>query len=123
MRQLFLLLFVVLGIHAKTITPNDVYAQSMLIQNHLHFLLKYYKIKHNHYSIMQKTIVTTKLKPRNAWQKSYEILVKTNMLRTLHNLPRIEPVGMEPVEQLNPDMVYEQTQRILTEIKIFGMVQ
>ena len=41
------------------------------------------------------------------------------MLRNSNNLPRIEPVGMEPVEKLDPDMVYGMTQRVLTEIKIF----
>ena len=125
MKNLFLALFLVTGLSADIvapediITPNDVYAQSILIQKHVHFLLQYYAIEHNHDEVSKATKISTKLKPRNAWQKSYEILVKINMLRGSHNLSRIEPVGMEPVEQLNPDMVYGQTQRILTEIKIF----
>ena len=41
------------------------------------------------------------------------------MLRNNYNLSRIEPVGMEPIEKLNPDMVYGQTQRILAELRIF----
>ena len=119
MKQLLLVFILSLGLFAKAITPNDVYAQSVLIQNHIHFLLKNYNSEHRHSKIIVKNIKTTRLKPRNVWQKSYEILVKINMLRSLHALPRIEPIGMDPVEQLNPDMVYEQTQRILTEIKIF----
>jgi len=119
MKKTILLLLVTLSLNAKIITPNDVYAESMLIQSHLHFLLKHYEVQHNHEEISKRTTLSINLKPRNAWQKSYEILVKINMLRAQHNLPRIEPIGMEPVEKLNPDMVYEMTQRILAEIKIF----
>ena len=119
MRKLILLLLFTFGLSAKTITPNDVYAQSILIQEHIHFLLKHYDIDHDHDGINRRTKISTRLKPRNAWQKSYEILVKVNMLRNAHNLSRIEPVGVEPVEQLNPDMVYGQTQRILAELTIF----
>jgi len=119
MKKIILLLLFVISLSAKTITPNEVYAQSILIQKHVHFLLKHYAIEHEHQVIIKQMKLSTKLKPRNAWQKSYEILVKINMLRVSHNMSRIEPVGMEPVEQLNPDMVYGQTQRILTEIKIF----
>jgi len=119
MQKIILLLLLTIGLSAKTITPNDVYAQSILIQDHIHFLLKHYGIKHHHNDIVKRTQISTKLKPRNAWQKSYEILIKINMLRVSYNLSRIEPVGMEPVEQLNPDMVFGQTQRILAELKIF----
>jgi len=119
MRYLFLFYFLALVLSAKVITPNDVYAQSMLIQDYVHFLLKYYDIKHDHEGINNRITISTRLKPRNAWQKSYEILVKINMLRDNYNLSRIKPVGMEPVEKLNPDMVYGQTQRILAELKIF----
>ena len=119
MKKLFLLFVLALTLSAKSITPNDVYAQSILIQNHVLFLLKHYGIKHDDKGIIKVTMHNTQLEPRNAWQKSYEILVKINMLRSVYNLSRIEPIGVEPVEQLNPDMVYGQTQRILTELKIF----
>lgn len=119
MKLLILTLLLTLGLSAKTITPNDVYAEVMLIQDEIHSLLKHYDIKHEHEKILNQVYINTKLMPRNTWQKSYEILVKINMMRTSHNLARIEPVGMEPVLNLNPDLVYEQTQRILTEIKIF----
>jgi len=119
MKKIVLILMLTFGLYAKTITPNDVYSQSVLIRDHVYFLLKNYGIKHHHDEIIKRTTITTKLKPRNAWQKAYEILVKINMLRSANDLPRIEPVGMEPVEQLNPDMVYGMTQRILAELKIF----
>jgi len=117
-KLLFLLLFST-GIFAKVITPTDVYGQVMLIQEELHDLLKHYGVAHDEKGIIQRTTIKTALKPRNVWQLTYEIAIKINMLRISNNLPIIEPVNMEPVLHLNPDLVYEQTQRILTEIKIF----
>ena len=119
MRFLLFILLFTLSLSAKNITPNEVYAQTILIQNHVHFLLKHYGYKHNHKKDLEKGLVSVKFKPRNAWQKAYEVLVKINILRISHGYPRIEPIGMEPVENLNPDMVYEMTQRILAEIEIF----
>ena len=55
MRKILFLLFLVIGLSAKNITPNDVYAQSILIQEHVHFLLKYYDIKHKHNEIIKTT--------------------------------------------------------------------
>jgi len=103
---------------ARTITPNDVYAQVMLISEELHFLLKERKFSHNHAKIIANTYIKTELKPRTAWQKTYEIMIKINILRKSQNMPIIEPINIEPMVRLTPDMVYEQTQRILTELKI-----
>ena len=106
-------------IDAKQITPNEVYAQVKLIQDEIHHLLKEYGIRHDHKSVQNRKLVKTPLKPRNVWQKTYEIMVKINILRQEHELPIIEPVNMPPVAHLNPDLVYEQTQRILTEFRIY----
>ena len=119
MKLLLIMLVFTLGLSAKSITPNEVYAEVVVIQEEIHFLLKHFDITHDHDEIIEETYINAVLKPRNAWQKTYEILVKINMLRNFHDLKRIEPIGMEPVLELNPDMVYEQTQRILTEINIF----
>ncbi|NOQ31198.1 MAG: hypothetical protein GQ570_08760 [Helicobacteraceae bacterium] len=119
MKKLFLLLLLTFTLSAKTITPNEVYSQVSLITDEVHFLLNYYGIKHENNEITKHPKVSTKLKPRNVWQMTYEIMVKINILREDNNLPVIEPVNMSPVLNLNPDMVYEQTQRILTELKIF----
>ncbi len=119
MKKIILLLLLTFSLSAKTITPNQVYAQTMLITQKLHFLLKYYGIEHDHEGIMKRTTISTKLKPRNTWQITYEIMVKINILREDKGLPFIEPVNMSPILNLNPDLVYEQTQRILTELEIF----
>jgi len=119
-KKILILFILVINISAKDITPDDVYGLSVLIQNHVNYLLKFYNVKPVDKSLLKHhKILSTKIKPRNIWQKSYEILVKINMLRESHNLPRIAPVGIEASMNLNPDMVYEMNQRILTEIKIF----
>ncbi len=123
MKKIILLVLVFLSLNAKTITTNDVFSQVMLIQDEVHFLLKHYGIKHDHEGIVSRTHVSTKLKPRNTWQITYEIMVKINVLRESHSLPMIEPINMAPVLNLNPDLVYEQTQRVLTELQIFKVVQ
>jgi len=119
--KLGLLLVLVSTIHAKKITPNEVYSQVSLISEELHSIMSYYDVKHNDEEIKKKTKVSVDLKPRNVWQKSYEIMIKINILRNKYGLPTIKPVNMSPVLHLNPDLVYEQTQRILTELKIFKL--
>jgi len=121
MIQRFLILVSLISIvSAKNIiTPNEVFSQVILIQDEVHSLLKHYKIKHDHTKIMSRDTVRIPLKPRNVWQKTYEIMVKINMLREKHNLPKIQPINMSPVAHLNPDLVYEQTQRVLTELRIY----
>lgn len=119
MKTIVLILLLTLGLSAKTITPNEVYGQVMLIQDEMHFLLKHYGIKHDHDGIAVRIKIFTKLKPRNVWQITYEIMVKINILRQEYDLPVMEPVNMAPVLHLNPDLVYEQTQRILAELEIF----
>ena len=104
---------------AKNITPSEVYGQVILIQDEMHHLLKYFNVKHDHKAIQTRKMISTPIKPRNVWQRTYEIMIKLNILRQDHNLPIIEPINMPPVTNLNPDLVYEQTQRILAEIRIF----
>ncbi len=120
-KKILLVLLLSSGLSAKnvTITPNDVYAQVVLITDQVHYLLNYYDIEENHSKTVEKGSITTKLKPRNVWQMTYEIMVKINIFREAHGLPTIEPVNLPPVLDLNPNLVYEQTQRILTELKIF----
>ena len=119
-RKLLIVFLLVSSLSAKDIiTPNEVYSQVMHIIDEMHFMLKYFNVKHDHDGINKRTYVSSKLKPRNAWQKTYEIMIKINILREEYKLPIIEPVNMSPVLHLNPDLVYEQTQRILTELHIF----
>ncbi len=105
---------------AKKVTANEVYAQVILIQKYIHNLHKYFKIEHHHEDQgIETNKIKTKLNPRNSWQKTYEILVKINILRNENDLPTIEPVNMTPELNINPNLVYGMTQRILTELYIF----
>ncbi len=107
-------------VDAKKITPNEVYAQVRLIQQQVQNLHKHFGNIHNHDTIKgDEHKITTKLKPRNSWQKTYEILIKINILRNENGLPIIEPVNMPPVLNLNPNLVYGMTKRILTELDLF----
>ena len=119
MLKIIILLFVITSIYAKEITPNEVFSQVERIIKQTNDLLEADGIKYNQKKIKNKVRIYTHLKPRNVWQKTYEIMIKINILRKTHNLPIIEPVNLEPVLDLHPDLVYEQTQRILTEIRIY----
>ncbi len=125
MIKLFLLaLLLTISVNAKKITPNEVYSQVRLIQEQVHNLHKHFGMIHHHLDEGKDEIqIKTKLKPRNSWQKTYEIMVKINILRNENDLPTIEPVNMTPVLNLNPNLVYGMTQRILTELKIFQYMQ
>lgn len=115
----FMFVFLSVEVQAKKITPNEVFSQVELIAKHTNSLLAYYGIKYNQKKTTNKEKIYAHLRPRNVWQKTYEIMIKINILRKTHNLPIIEPVNLEPVLDLHPDLVYEQTQRILTEILIY----
>jgi len=118
-KKILIIILIFTCVNAKKITPNEVYSQVLLIRDDVHNLLKYYNVRHKNKIILKKSLVTTPLKPRNVWQKTYEIMIKINILRQEHDLPIIQPINMPPVAHLNPDLVYEQTQRILTEFRIF----
>ncbi|RLA83196.1 MAG: hypothetical protein DRG78_05090 [Epsilonproteobacteria bacterium] len=104
----------------KIITSNEVYTQVRLIQQQVHNLHQHFGTIHNHDAMKdEEHKIKTKLKPRNSWQKTYEIMVKINILRNENGLPTIEPINMTPVLNLNPNLVYGMTRRILTELNLF----
>ena len=105
------------NIFAKNITPDEIYLQVRLIQEQVHNLHKHFGIKHHHEDDEEYQI-KTKLKPRISWQKTYEIMVKINILRNINNLSIVEPVGISPLLNLPAELTYEMTERILTELKI-----
>ncbi len=119
MKKLVLLFLLIAGVNAKEFTPNDVFFEMELIKDEIHHILKYFKIEHNHKNIINRIKIDAELQPRNVWQKTYEILIKINILREQNGYPIVEPVNITAMQHLNPNLVYEQTQRILTELKIF----
>lgn len=122
MKILIITLLITLSLCAKSeITPNEVYSQVDLITKQIRYLLKHFHIEHNHKGLEEEEnmMQLDYVRPRNSWQKTYEIMVKINILRNKYKLPTVEPINIEPVLDLEPDLVYEQTQRILTELEIF----
>ncbi|MCK5683384.1 hypothetical protein KAJ27_04665 [bacterium] len=96
-------------------TPSDVYSEVIQIKKELYIIQNFFNIDQN---AEFREIKKTELTPRHSWQKTYEIMVKINILRRANNLPIVEPANMEPVLNLNPILTYEQTQRVLTELRI-----
>ena len=113
------ILLTALTLFAKEMSPSDVYSQVTLLKEHAHYILKSYNVKHDHEGIETRVLSHTNLKPRNAFQKTYEIMIKLNVLRETHGMVRIEPVNIAPTLNLHPDLVYEQVRRLLEEFRIF----
>jgi len=108
---------------ASDTTPSIVY--SHVLQLH-----KEVRLIKEHFNIDQTPAykdIKTNLLPRHAWQRTYELFVKINILREKNGLPIIEPVNMEPTLELDPAFTYEQVQRLLQEVMIlkfrFGIKQ
>ena len=96
-------------------TPADVYTETLKIQGDVNIISRYFNVK----TVAFPAAVQTRLKPRNVWQKTYEIMVKINILREKYGLPRIEEVQIKPLKNLDPGLTHEQVRRILTELDIF----
>lgn len=117
LKIIFILLLLLLSnvFAFKQITPSDVFTEVNQIKKEIELIKEFYKIKKE--LSYQKLYIN--LEPRHTWQKTYEIIVKINILRRSKNIPRLEPIGMQPILKMNPILTYEQTQRILTELAIF----
>lgn len=105
-------------LHATSLyqyTPDDVFTEALRIQGDIRIISQHFNIKTN----SPPPLVLTKLKPRNSWQKTYEIMVKINTLRERSGLPRIEEMYVAPLLDLDPGMTHEQVRRIHTELDIF----
>ena len=98
---------------AKEITPSHVYAQAERIYADILTIKTYDKLTARITNIDTKV----QLSPRHVWQKTYEILVKLNIYHRQH-YPGVIPGAIEPIKDLPPQMVYDQTQRILLEISL-----
>lgn len=96
-------------------TPSDVYTEALRIQGDINII----SVHFNTAMVTPPMPVQAQLKPRNAWQKSYEIMVKINILREKYNLPRMEEVQIKPLKHLDPGLTHGQVRRILTELDIF----
>jgi hypothetical protein len=113
----FLCFFVLLtGAQAELveITPSEVYSQVMQVDKEVELLKKHFGLTRE----KKADIYHGKLRPRHVWEKSYVVQVKINVLRNKLGLPRNEPNNIEPELNLSPALVFEQSQRLLAELRI-----
>ena len=96
-------------------TPSDVYTEALKIKQEIEIIRKHFKVPET----KDPEQINIQLKPRNVWQKTYEIFVKINILRENYQLPRITESGLEAVKDVDPGLVYEQVKRISAELNIF----
>ncbi len=118
-RLIVLLLFLTMTIcgaaYAAEATPNDVYAQAVRIQQEVELFKRHYQLTGK---IEAQALQNVTWKPEYAWVRGYIILLKLGKFRRIHDLPYIEPPGIEPVLEMSPNQLWEMTQRILSEINI-----
>ncbi|MEO5355898.1 MAG: hypothetical protein H7844_01200 [Nitrospirae bacterium YQR-1] len=100
---------------AAEIASFDVYTEAMQILKEVEIIKKHFKIK----TSAEVRDFKTNIQPRNVWQMSYAVYYKLNLLRKKNGLPGLSIPIIEPVINVDPVLVYEQTQRILTEFSIF----
>ncbi|MCI5143571.1 MAG: hypothetical protein D3909_17980, partial [Candidatus Electrothrix sp. ATG1] len=96
------------------ITPSEVYSQVMQIDKEVELLKKHLGLRRE----KEADIYRGNLRPRHAWEKSYVVQVKINVLRKKFGLPRNEPNNIEPELNLSPGLVFEQSQRLLAELRV-----
>lgn len=119
-RFVFLSLFMLcVNVSGSSITPSEVYTEVKKIEKEIDLIHDALKIKRSYNKKLEARVFKTNIKPRHVWQKTYLVMVKINILRKNHNMPRVEEVSVEAVKNLEPDLVYEMTQRVLTELHIF----
>ncbi|MEE9339195.1 MAG: hypothetical protein V3U87_14040 [Methylococcaceae bacterium] len=96
------------------ITPSDVYRKTVEISREVELIRKHF----NSPKTLEPNRSGIFMRPRNTWLKSYEILVKINILRANNQLPRVAEVALQPLKDFDPSLVYEQMIRILSELTI-----
>ena len=110
----FLISFCTHASFATDTTPSVVYSNVLQLHKEIRLIKEHFNIE----LTPDYKDIKTNLLPRHAWQRTYELFVKINILRKKNGLPIIEPVNMEPTMELDPAFTYEQVQRLLQEIKI-----
>jgi hypothetical protein len=96
------------------ITPSDVYRKTVEISREVELIRKHF----NSPKTLDPERSAIFMRPRNTWLKSYEILVKINILRVNNQLPRVAEVALQPLKDFDPSLVYEQMIRVLSELTI-----
>lgn len=112
---LILLLCIANANYAAEITPSDVYAQALRIEQETLELRHQLGITD---TPEQPKPIKTELLSRHVWAKTYMVLTKITLFREQKKLPAVRPVAIEPILNLTPFYSWAQCLRILNEMKI-----
>jgi len=113
---LFFLFAVVSTVQAKmiSINPSQAYAEAVQIEKEINLMLRHFKIAKK----INPKPFKAKLLPRHVYEKAYDVLTKVQILRQNNGFSRFTIISLEPKISVDSELVYEQTQRILTELRI-----
>jgi hypothetical protein len=101
----------------RTITPSEVFAETVRLEKEVTLLKTHLGLR----EIRPAEVTHANLQPRHSWQKMYIIHSKINLFRRQQGFPVQAVQSMQPVLSLEPLLVYEQTQRLLTEMQLLKM--
>ncbi|GAB6041259.1 hypothetical protein [Endothiovibrio diazotrophicus] len=96
------------------ITLDDVYAQARRVELEVQQLTEFEDVP----TMEVAEPVRADLLPRHVWQKGYAILIELQVFRRRHDLPVGTVRSVEPLRSLDPALLFEQTQYILTDLAI-----
>jgi hypothetical protein len=95
-------------------TPSIVFAEVLRIEKEVELIKDNLGLTESKPAIQ----IFATLSPRHSWQKSYLIQLKINLFRRQRGFPSLAANNLEPVLSMEPELIYEQTQRLLTEINM-----
>ena len=99
---------------AAAITPNEVYGETHRVLGEVTELRRHFGVQ----SPGEVRRIRLAFEPRHVWQKTYEILIKINILRAKLGFPVIAVNALEPVMDIEPVLVFEQVRRIRLELSL-----
>lgn len=106
------------GAAASEFTSNDVYVQTLRIEQEVAALKRHFKITEK----ARVEPMSGDLQPRHVTAKSYVLLLKLGKLRRKLGLPYVEPVSHEPQLETSSRQSWAMTQRLLMELAILKRV-
>ncbi|MBF0095990.1 MAG: hypothetical protein HQM04_00250 [Magnetococcales bacterium] len=101
----------------RSITPSEVFAEAVRLEKEVALLKTHFGLS----EVRPAAVVSAHLLPRHPWQKMYIIHSKINLFRRQNGFPVQAVQSMQPVLAMEPLLVYEQSQRLLTEMQLLKM--
>lgn len=96
------------------ITPSEVFKEAVKIEMEIEILNEHFEVK----NVIKPEKIDAQLHPRHSFQATYMLLARINDFRDKIGLSLTVEPDIAPSQRLNPNDVYDATQRILTEFYI-----